>query len=92
MPPEICNQHVQLASDIAVIKNSLQNIEKKFCQHIEEADRQGGFRDRVIILEQNLSALKKPMWIRVGVAGLIGGLIGSGSTDALALFIKWIIK
>jgi len=92
MPPETCSDHTALVSDIAVIKNDLKYIKDKVCDHIHEGEKDGGFRDRVIILEQSLSALKKAMWIRVGVAGLIGGLIGSGSADALGVFLKWIMK
>ena len=92
MPPDICEYHTQLVSDIAVIKNDLQYIKDNFCKHIVEADAKGGFRDRIIILEQNVSALKKAMWMRVGVAGVIGGLVGSGSADAIALFLKWVMK
>ena len=89
---ETCEYHTELASDIAVIKNSIQNIEKSFSKHIDDAEKQGGYRDRLSSLEQVVSALKKAMWCRVGIAGLIGGLIGSGSADAINVVLKWIMK
>ena len=93
MPPnEICAEHTKLVSDIEVIKNDIKYIREKVCDHIREGEKEGGFRDRLIVLEQTVSSLKKAMWIRVGVAGLIGGLIGSGSADALGIFLKWIMN
>ena len=93
MPPaEICAEHTKLVSDIEVIKNDIKYIREKVCDHIHEGEKEGGFRDRLIVLEQTVSSLKKAMWIRVGVAGLIGGLIGSGSADALGIFLKWIMN
>ena len=89
---EQCEYHTLLVADIAVIKNDLQYIKSKVCTHIEEGDKVGGFRDRLIIMEQEISALKKAMWARVGVAGMIGGLVGSGSVDILTIFLKWLMK
>jgi hypothetical protein len=99
MPPETCEYHTLLVADIAVIKTDVSYIKKyidsqdiRITKHIDEGEKQGGFRDRVIILEQAVEALKKAMWIRVGVAGVIGGLVGSGSADAIALFLKWVMR
>lgn len=92
MPPETCEYHVQLVSDIAVIKTDISYIKDKVCTHIQEGEEKGGFRDRLIILEQSVSELKKAMWGRLIVSGIIGGLIGSGSVDALNLFFQWIMK
>jgi hypothetical protein len=93
MPPnEICAEHTKLVSDIEVIKNDIKYIREKVCDHIHEGEKEGGFRDRLIVLEQTVSSLKKAMWARVSVAGLIGGLIGSGSADALGVFLKWIMN
>ena len=99
MPPEQCSEHSNLASKISsidtkigFIKEYIEKQDARITKHIEEGEKSGGFRDRLIIVEQNLSALKKAMWIRVIVAGLIGGLIGSGSADALGLFLRWLMK
>lgn len=99
MPPETCEYHTQLVSDIAVIKTDVSYIKKyiesqdaRIAKHIDEGEKQGGFRDRLITLEQQMDNFKKAMWIRVGVAGILGGLIGSGSADVIALFLKWVMK
>jgi len=77
---------------IAKLESGFDYFIKRTADHIAEGDRQGGYRVRVLLLEQAVDALKKAMWIRVGVSGLIGGLIGSGSADAIRVFLEWIMK
>jgi len=90
MPPETheCKQEERISK----LESGFEYFIKRTADHISEGDKVGGYRDRVLLLEQSVDALKKAMWIRVGVAGLIGGLIGSGSADALGVFLKWIMK
>jgi len=52
-------------------------------KHIDEGDKPGGFRDRILIVEQNIKELKKAEWTRVIVAGVLGGLIGNVSPDLI---------
>ena len=91
MSLETCEYHTQLVSDIAVIKSTLETIKDKICTHVTEGEEKGGFRDRLIILEQSVGELKRAMWGRVMVAGLIGGLVGNGSADVISLFLKWVM-
>jgi hypothetical protein len=99
MTPDTCSYHTELVSDIATIKADIayirQTLDKqddRIGKHVEDGDKVGGFRDRLIILEQEIASLKKAMWVRVGVAGAIGGLIGSGSTEAITLLVRWVLK
>ena len=99
MPTEICDQHLQIATDMATIKQlvndmhtSFSDVKLRFVGHIQEGEKAGGVRDRLLLLEQEVAALKKAMWARVIISGLIGGLIGSGSADAIGLFLKWVMK
>lgn len=39
-----CEYHTQLVSDIAVIKNDLQYIKSRVAGHIDEGEKQGGFK------------------------------------------------
>ena len=89
MPPE--HECIQ-ESRISKLESGFEYFIKRTADHIAEGDKVGGYRDRVLLLEQSVSELKKAMWARVGVAGLIGGLIGSGSADILNLFFKWIMN
>ena len=98
-PGEFCEEHTKISVELAKNtqaqidqRNSWEEIKIRLIAHINEGEKQGGVRDRLLILEQEVSALKKAMWVRVMVSGLIGGLIGSGSADALSLFLKWLMK
>ena len=70
----------------------LWEIIKSHSIHVLEGDKSGGWRDRLIMVENEISALKKAMWTRVITAGIIGGLIGSGSSDVIKCFFQWIMK
>jgi len=84
----ICDYHTELVANIAVIKTDIQYIKDRVCNHIKEGEEKGGFRDRLIILEQEVSVLKKVMWMRVIVAGFVGGLIADGTPE----LIKWFLN
>jgi hypothetical protein len=81
------------------IDDTLDRIESRVCQHISEGEREGGFRDRIIkleitvqeILSREIKELKIRFWSSAIIGGLIGALLGSGSNDILAMFIKWIM-
>lgn len=63
---------------------------KAFCKHLEAGDGPGGFRDRLILVEVELEALKKSIWVACIVSGIIGGLIGELSPNLINLIIKLI--
>lgn len=77
-------------SRITKLETGFEYFIKRTADHIAEGDKQGGFRDRVVILEQQVSALKKAEWTRVITAGAIGGLIGNLSPD-LIRSILWLL-
>ena len=83
-----CEYHVKLVSDIAVIKTNLDYIKNKVCSHVEDGEKDGGYRDRLLIVEREVSALKKAEWSRVLVAGLVGGLIGNLTPDIFGFLIR----
>ena len=87
---ETCEQHQIIATDIAIIKTDIQYIKDKVCSHVSQGEEKGGFRDRLIIVEQQVSELKKAEWSRVIAAGVIGGLIGNLSPD-LIKGLLWLI-
>ena len=88
MPTEVCEYHTELVRDLAIIKNDIGYIKDKVCSHIEEGEKQGGFRDRLLILEQSVSSLKKAEWGRLITASLIGGLLGKLSPDMFDFLLK----
>ena len=88
---DTCDAHTQLVSDIAVIKNDLTYIKDRVCIHIAEGETKGGFRDRLIVLEQSVDSLKKAEWQRVIVAGLVGGLVSQLTPEVFGWLIKMIV-
>jgi len=94
---EIIKNHAKLYTSIAVIEMMLTEIKDKVISHIEDGERRGGYRDRLVTVEnqnetlqKELIAIKKGIW-KIGVtAGVIGGLIGHG-TPELAKFILKVV-
>jgi len=93
---EYCDQHMQTIKDAETTKQVVIRLEKSFedikarmVVHINEGEKEGGFRDRVRDLEKEneriikdnekmntvISSLKKADWKRVITAGIIGGIV-----------------
>lgn len=87
--PETCQYHTEFVKDIAILKENTNYIRNKICKHVDEGEKEGGFRDRLLILEQSVSELKKAMWSRVIVSGVIGGLLGGKLAPEV---INWLLK
>ena len=92
---ETCPQHSELVSKVAVletkldgIKDSQERVEKIFCKHVDEGEKTGGFRDRLIVVEQSISTIKKSYWKTCIVSGVIGGLLGKLSPDLFNFLLK----
>ena len=83
-----CEYHVNLVADIAVIKSDLVYIKERVCTHISDGESRGGFRDRLIILEEEVKAFKRIAWTRLIVASLIGGLVANATPEVF----QWLIK
>lgn len=98
MPQETCEHHMQFASDMAVMKNDLHYIRSKVCQHVDDGEKEGGFRDRLLLAEKEIMSLRSEIkaiargrWIIGFVSGTVSTLIATGSRDVLLVFIKWIM-
>lgn len=73
------------------VLTQLENISTKVCSHIQQGEEKGGFRDRLIIIEQEVAALRKSVW-KIGItSGLIGALIGNTAPEVIYTLGKWII-
>lgn len=70
----------------------LWQIVKQHTAHVLEGDKAGGFRDRLLLVETSVKDMSKRIWFVAITGGVIGALIGSGSTEALSVFIKWVMK
>jgi hypothetical protein len=87
---QICSYHVTLSSDIAAIKQDILYIKDRVCTHIEEGEKYGGYRDRLLLIENEFKSFKKSVWYSSILSGIIGALIAIGSKDILLVLIKWI--
>jgi len=83
-----CERHEQLVTDIATIKTDIAYIKENVCRHIKEGEKEGGFRDRLLIAEKEIAVIKQGYWKACLISGLFGGLLGKLSPD----FFNWLVK
>lgn len=85
---EHCADHGQMREDIVLMKNDLRYIRDKVCAHVTEGDREGGYRDRLLIVEREIAALRTSVW-KIGItSGLIGALIGNATPEAIKIIVS----
>lgn len=99
MPPTTCEEHLKMIEDraeinssIKIIQNDLSYIRNKVCKHVDEGEKEGGFRDRLLLLETDMKSLKKGLWLKTAVAGFIGGLAANATPEAMQLIMKLFFK
>ena len=80
--------HCLKEEDWGKVKSDMEFFKSKVCKHVNEGDRPGGYRDRLLIAEKEISIIKKGYWIAAVVAGAVGGLIGKLTPDLVSFFIK----
>ena len=93
-----CEQHETIVSNFNTISQSLALLQKdieylrrdqetilaRFGKHVEDADKEGGWHGRIIRLEDTLRGQR----VYMVACGIIGGLVGSGSADAITRFLS----
>lgn len=65
---------------LAVIDERLKTKVTDIDKHILDGERQGGWRDRLVVVEEKVKGNER----FAVVAGVIGGLIGAGAPSAVA--------
>ena len=93
--PLVCLHENDWGEMKATMKNlfeTFSRMENKICEHIHEGEKTGGTRDRVSHLEWEVIELKRRFWKSSIIGGIIGALVGSGSSEALTLLIRYITK
>jgi hypothetical protein len=95
---EIVKYQGELFTKLAVMQNTLDSVKDRICLHIDEGEKHGGFRDRVLTLEQTQKALKEEIgvikrsyWKTCLVAGVLGGLLGKLTPDLFNLIIRMVV-
>ena len=66
-------------------------------KHVNEGDKVGGYRDRLLGIEGNMKSLKEEISVikqgywKVGLAcGFLGALLGKLTPDAVEILARWI--
>lgn len=88
MSPDTCEKHLDVARDLAVIKSMLSAIQDRMMHHVDEGERPGGYRDRLIVAELEISTIKKGYWKACIVSGIIGGMLGNLTPDLINAVFK----
>ena len=73
------------------LQSDLRYIKENTCRHIQEGEGVGGWRDRLLVVEQETSTLKKSYWKTCVVAGIIGGLVGNISPEIFNFFVRFVL-
>lgn len=84
----------EIRTELAVIRRDLEHIINRFSQHVDEAERTGGWRDKMVLVEADLKLIRAraesdritTRWMMIG-SGIIGGLIGSQCVDVITAFL-----
>lgn len=102
MGGEPCNEHGLMCGKMGSMEAKIDGLKESVDRavhgietHIHEADKPGGIRERVLLLEsaigiqqEAISTIKKSYW-KVGIAySIVGGLIARLAPDVLWYFIQ----
>lgn len=81
--------------DIEYLRRDQDVILARFLAHMNEAERQGGWHDRmkqveadIIAQAKDLATFRKFQLLYSGIGGLIGGIVGSKSPELIIGFFK----
>ena len=77
---ELCKEHQ--ATNLR-----LDTVEERVEKHIDEAEKEGGHRDRLIVIETLVKNMEKNAQRTALFSGLIGALIGKLSPDLINFMI-----
>lgn len=99
---EKCPHHDGIASEVTTINKNVSLMQKDFeylrrdqetilsriTKHVEDAERDGGWHDRMRTMELEVKQIQiMSRWFMIG-SGVIGGLLGSGATEAVTRFLS----
>lgn len=80
--------------DVEYLQLGQKEILERFARHIDDAEKPGGWHSRIGKIETDIETLQnqrtedgqKNFYFMIG-CGIIGGLIGSGATEAVSRFL-----
>lgn len=78
-----------ISTQLDALRFTLDTVRDKICRHINEGEApKTGYRDRLLIAEQEISVIKQGYWKACIVSGIIGGLLGQGIPKLVSLILK----
>ena len=103
---ETCNQHADMCMRLGTIQATLESLDKNistvicdFKNHVHDAEKPGGVRDRVgtteaaiRVLRGEISVIKQGYWKACIVSGVVGGLLARLAPDLIWGFIEKVVK
>jgi len=118
--PEVCGMHdsVQRAQEeltkqvsslnttLLLLNRTLETLECRMLSHVEEGERPGGHRDRLLKLETEheqvkddikantvrVRALRAELWKVAFLGGVVGGVVGKFATELIDAVLKLVVK
>jgi 3-dehydroquinate synthetase len=72
-----------LQKDMEYLRRDVETILARFSNHVNDAEKEGGWHQRMLIAENTISNLQTyQKWWALG-AGVVGGLIGAAAPNAV---------
>jgi len=94
----MCGEIGGIKAMISALKESVDKAVSRIDTHVAEAEKQGGIRDRVGLLEaairiqqDNISTIKQGYWKACIVSGVVGGLLARLCPDLIWSFLMNIV-
>jgi hypothetical protein len=93
----------KIEQGLSDFKKSFDEVKQRFIDHIIEGEKPGGIRDRLKdveakgkelkeLIDREVSAIKKAMWFRAVVSGIIGGFIVKCTPDMMGAIFKFFLN
>ena len=95
----ISNTVALMAKDLEYIRRDQETILARFLAHVENADKDGGWHDRIRLLETDtrgletsLATFRKFQLLYSAIGGIVGGVVGSQSPELFVWVVELIAK
>ena len=85
---EVAKNMALLQKDIEYLRRDQEIILGSFKTHVNDADKEGGWHNRIVSIENDLRNTKiMGRWFMIG-SGFIGGMMGAGAPEAFIGIVR----
>lgn len=92
---DLCKSMALLQKDVEYLRRDNEIILARFTKHMDDAERQGGWHDRmkdaeagILAQKQDLATFRKFQLLYSAIGGIVGGLVGSHTPSMVVGFLK----